>query len=101
MRYITRLVCLAGLSLAAPAFAGAAGDTGKQLHDGNCQACHAKQFGGDPAAIYQRANRMVKNRAALRGQVQRCEQNMDLGWFDDQIDAVTRYLNDSFYRFKN
>ena len=36
---------------------------------------------------------------ALQKQVRRCELNLGLKWFDDDISNVVSYLNDTYYRF--
>ena len=38
--------------------------------------------------------------STLGKQVRFCEQAVGLTWFDDEIDAVTRYLNQGFYHFE-
>jgi mono/diheme cytochrome c family protein len=73
-------------------FAADAGH-GKQLQQKNCMSCHDD-------AMYTRENRKVTTPAGLKKQVRRCEQTLGLQWFDEDIDAVSSYLNDSFYKFK-
>ena len=51
-------------------------------------------------SIYTREERRVTTLDALQRQVQRCETNLDLAWFPEDVDAVTEYLNTSFYKFK-
>ncbi|MEJ2610370.1 MAG: cytochrome c [Candidatus Thiodiazotropha sp.] len=71
-----------------------AGDTesGKQLHDENCVKCHGSE-------VYTRPNRRVTSLAGLHKQVRFCEQNLNLTWFDDQIEKTTNYLNQEYYKF--
>jgi hypothetical protein len=68
-------------------------DTGKALVEINCTSCH-----GDD--VYTRENRRITTPEGLRKQVGRCELSLGLKWFDDDIDAVTAYLNDNYYHFK-
>jgi hypothetical protein len=84
------LIILCLLPLASVAFADA--DKGKKLHDENCMKCHDD-------SVYTRPNRFVTNEAALRKQVQRCQINLGIQWFDDDIEAVTNYLNKNYYKF--
>ena len=66
---------------------------GKSLQQDNCMRCHDD-------GIYTREERRVTTLDALRQQVQRCETNLDLTWFPEDVDAVIEYLNTSFYKFK-
>lgn len=67
---------------------------GKQLHDANCVSCHTPE-------IYTRDDRIVNNYRQLQERVRQCELANELTWFDEEIDAVTTYLNNSFYHFDN
>lgn len=67
-------------------------ESGKGLHDSNCVACHGSE-------VYTRKDRRITNMDALNTQVARCENNLGLQWFEDQRDAVSNYLNDSYYHF--
>lgn len=66
--------------------------TGQSLHDRSCVACHDSQ-------VYTRPNRRVTDLDGLAAQVDRCETNLGLLWFDEQKGAVVDYLNDSYYHF--
>ena len=70
----------------------AAADKGQELHDGNCLSCH-------DAGVYQRAERRVTTLEGLHKQVRRCELALGLNWFDEDIDAVSKHLNASYYKF--
>jgi hypothetical protein len=89
------LLTLATLGLVITCQAPSAADieTGKQLQQKNCMSCHSD-------AMYTRDDRFIKSLSSLRTQVQRCESTLGLKWFDDEIDAVTDYLNNAFYHFK-
>jgi cytochrome c553 len=65
---------------------------GKQLVVENCTSCHDD-------SVYTRKDRRVTTLEGLKKQVKRCELNLGLKWFDDEINAVTGYLNDTYYRF--
>ncbi len=67
---------------------------GQTLHDAHCLACH------DPALYTGKAPK-VKSLDALKAQVERCSHGaLGLDWGSTEIDTVTRYLNENFYRFK-
>jgi hypothetical protein len=66
---------------------------GKSLQQKNCMSCHDD-------GMYTRDNRRVSSLDGLQKQVMRCEQSLGLKWFDDDVTAVTEYLNTSYYHFK-
>ena len=66
---------------------------GKSLQQKNCMSCHDD-------GIYSREDRRVTSSDALRAQVQRCEANLNLQWFPEDVDAVIEYLNTSYYKFQ-
>nr|VFJ47906.1 MAG: Cytochrome c, mono- and diheme variants [Candidatus Kentron sp. DK]VFJ59951.1 MAG: Cytochrome c, mono- and diheme variants [Candidatus Kentron sp. DK] len=65
---------------------------GRQLHRENCVRCH-------DALLYTKKNRRVGSLPALESQVEFCATNLRLQWFDEEIDAVSAYLNRTFYHF--
>jgi cytochrome c553 len=73
---------------------GMAADTGhgKSLQQENCMACHDD-------GVYTRNDRRVTTMDGLQKQVKRCELTLGLQWFDDDINDVAGYLNESFYKF--
>ena len=73
---------------------------GKSLHDGNCMTCHIGIMGGVGNDIYLRDNRRVESYPRLVAQVNRCNDNLDVPWHDDEVMDVVEYLNQKFYRFK-
>ena len=66
---------------------------GKSLQQKNCMSCHDD-------GMYTRDNRRVSSLGGLKKQVKRCEQMLGLTWFDEDIEAVTEYLNSSYYHYK-
>jgi hypothetical protein len=91
----TSLPALVATSLAIASSSSFAIDInhGKALQQENCMRCHDN-------SIYTREERRVTTLDALQRQVQRCETNLDLAWFPEDVGAVTEYLNTSFYKFK-
>ena len=65
---------------------------GQQLHDQNCMKCHGTE-------VYTRENRMVTSRDALVKQVKRCQLNLGVQWFNEDVNAVVQYLDQTFYKF--
>lgn len=73
---------------------------GKELHDQSCTSCHVRMQGGDGSTLYTRSNRRVNSLNALDAQVRRCESNLELKWFDEDIMSVSKYLNSEYYKFQ-
>jgi cytochrome c553 len=67
-------------------------DTGKSLVEKNCVRCHGSE-------VYTRNDRRITTLPGLHKQVRRCEQMLDLTWFDEDIDNVAGYLNHQYYKF--
>lgn len=69
-------------------------ENGRALTGRNCTGCHDD-------SMYTRDERRVTTMSALQNQVQRCEINLDLKWFEDDINDVTGYLNTQYYHFES
>lgn len=84
-----------------PAYADTAADAaqGKKLHDAKCTGCHAQMRGGDGSSMYTREDRKVHSLAALAGQVEGCNHQIQSGFSPEEIKLVIRYLNQTFYKF--
>ena len=67
-------------------------EPGQTLHEGNCVRCHDTQ-------LYLRDNRKMKSLDSLQNQVQTCVTNLGLTWFEDEVNAVSNYLNTHYYKF--
>lgn len=87
-------LCLAA-TLAGTAGLAQAADVagGKTLHADNCTSCHDD-------GVYTRKDRKVTSLDGLGKQVRRCELTLGLQWFDDDVDDVVGYLNETYYKFK-
>jgi mono/diheme cytochrome c family protein len=81
------------LLAAAPALPAANLDNGKALVDANCTSCHDER-------LYTRPDRRVTTLDGLNKQVRRCELSLGLKWFDEDIDDVAAYLNQTYYHLK-
>ncbi|MFY9976249.1 MAG: cytochrome c [Chromatiaceae bacterium] len=73
------------------AYAGDEAVDAHALHEQNCVKCHGTD-------IYTRADRKVTSYDGLGRQVRRCETALGLRWFDEDIAAMTSYLNREYYR---
>jgi mono/diheme cytochrome c family protein len=96
---ITRTLHLALLpvSLAlvtAPAAAASAAPSAQALYEQHCVKCHQ-------SGVFTRPDRIITSLKALGGErVRWCETNTGQHWTDEEIAAVTTYLNDNFYHFR-
>lgn len=65
---------------------------GELLYATHCIECHSTQ-------MHWRDRREARDWDSLKAQVRRWQANASLGWSDDDIVAVARYLNDTIYRY--
>lgn len=88
-----------GLILAQPARAGQHDPNwGASLHKAECAGCHKAPHN---AAFYQsRRGKKLKSRASVFTMVQSCANYFNIAWFDEEVDAVTNYLNTKYYKYE-
>jgi len=80
-------------------FKGADLKQGEQLIvEHKCAACHAQKVGGDGSAIYRPQGR-ISNAAYLRGMVEQCNTELNLGMFPEEVTSVAAVLNRDHYHF--
>ena len=91
MKQLLKTSTLALLLGALPATQAADAERGKQLVDKHCTSCHDDK-------VYTRENRRVTTLDGLKKQVKRCELNLGLTWFDEDINDVVNYLNSTYYK---
>lgn len=85
---------LVTLLLLSPLYAQAADiKRGEELLLKRCYGCHGED-------VYVREKRMVKDFPGLQKRVQFCAQQVNVNWFDDEIDDVVEFLNSEYYQFK-
>ena len=65
---------------------------GELLYSTHCISCHTSE-------IHWRDKKAANDWASLKFQVRRWQGTTGLGWSEDDIDDVTRYLNESIYRY--
>jgi hypothetical protein len=71
----------------------------KLIADNKCVVCHVAKVGGDGSAIYKPQGR-INTAAFLRGMVEQCNTELNLGMFPEEVDAVAAVLNREHYKFK-
>ena len=70
---------------------------GQQLHAEHCAGCHKAPHN---AAFYEsRRGQKIQSLASLHTMVGSCANHFNIGWFEEETDAVTQYLNTQYYRF--
>ena len=65
---------------------------GALLYENHCGACHSEQ-------MHWRAKRSARDWDSLRALVRQWQGEAKLGWSDEDIEAVTRHLNDTIYQY--
>ena len=81
-----------GLAGGYAAQAAADAERGKVLYETRCIACHT-------SSVHNRDARKAKSFAALRAQVLRWSAEIGGNWSADEVDDVTRYLNQRYYAY--
>ncbi|MFM8865788.1 MAG: hypothetical protein ACKOFG_12965 [Limnohabitans sp.] len=71
----------------------------KLIAENKCVECHTKKVGGDGNAIYRPQGR-INTPGFLRGMVEQCNTELNLGFFPEEVNAVAAVLNRDFYKFK-
>lgn len=101
MKSLHTTLSLLALGLVSSASFAADAGRGAQLHNEQCLACHASRlgFGNNGNDIYTRENRRVTTLPGLQKQVDRCKNNLQIVWFDEDVADVVEHLNNSFYKF--
>ena len=70
----------------------------KLIAEHQCTACHARRVGGDGSAIY-RPKGKINTPGLLRGMVDYCSTELNLGLFPEEVTAVAAVLDRDHYRF--
>ena len=69
------------------------------MKEHRCEECHRGKVGGDGSAIYRPTGR-ISTAGFLRGMVEQCNTELNLGLFPEEVTAVAAVLNRDRYRFK-
>ena len=80
------LVCATASGQAAPT------PRGEQLYSVYCNGCHTTE-------VHWRAKKLAFDMPSLKYQVRRWQDNIALGWSEEEIALVAGYLNERYYRF--
>ena len=71
----------------------------KLINESKCVACHVSKVGGDGSAMYKPQGR-INTAAFLRGMVEQCNTELNLGMFPEDVTSVAAVLNRDHYKFK-
>jgi hypothetical protein len=71
----------------------------KLIAEHKCAQCHVSKVGGDGSKMYKPLGR-INNAGLLRGMVEMCNTQMNLGLFPEEVTAVAAVLNRDHYKFK-
>ena len=71
----------------------------KLIAESKCVECHVRKVGGDGNAIYRPQGR-INTPGFLRGMVEQCNTELNLGFFPEEVNAVAAVLNRDFYKFR-
>ena len=71
----------------------------KLIAENKCDSCHARREGGDGTSIYKPQGK-INTAGALRGMVDYCSTELNLGFFPEDTTAVAAVLNKRHYKFK-
>ena len=92
MAMLAAAVAAAASFAMAQAQPGSAASRGELLYATHCMACHTTQ-------VHWRQKKLATDWASLNAQVRRWAENAGLGWSDEDLVDVARYLNATQYRF--
>ena len=71
----------------------------KLIVENKCEECHIRRVGGDGSDISNPQGR-INTAGSLRGMVDYCSTQLNLGFFPEDSTAVAAVLNRRHYKFK-
>ena len=71
----------------------------KLIAESKCVAGHVSKVGGNGSAIYKPQGR-INNASLLRGMVEQCNTELNLGMFPEDVTSVAAVINRDHYKFK-
>ncbi len=80
------------LGLAMRSASGADAQRGRALYESRCSTCHS-------VSVHGRKKRVASDFNDVRRWVVRWNDNLALHWGDEEVDDVSAYLNNTYYRF--
>ena len=93
MRAAAAASALAAATALAQVVPGSDASRGELLYKTHCVGCHTEQ-------VHWRDKKLATDWAGLKAQVTRWQTNTGLGWSDEEVADVTRYLNARYYHFQ-
>ncbi len=94
------LMSAAGAQPASEIFRDADLALGQRLiKEHGCVECHVSKVGGDGSSIYRPAGR-INSAGFLRGMVEQCNTELNLGLFPEEVTSIAAVLNRDHYRHK-
>lgn len=69
------------------------------IRESRCDACHVRNVGGDGHSIYNPKGR-ISTPGALRGMVEYCNTELNLGFFPEEVTAIAAVLQRDHYKFR-
>ncbi len=91
MRPVTAALAI-GVFLSAPSSMGADSARGRLVYETRCVECHAQ-------SVHSRTKPVARSCEEIRAYVVRWTRQTPSVWTDADIDDVTLYLNERYYRF--
>lgn len=73
---------------------------GEELHEAKCAGCHKTPHNDTFYNTRKVEGRKFVNKASLTTMVQACVTYFNVDWFDDDVEAVSAYLNHTYYKLK-
>ncbi|MEX1166206.1 MAG: hypothetical protein WEK74_04950 [Hydrogenophaga sp.] len=71
----------------------------KMIAEHKCVACHISKVGGDGSAVFKPLG-TFNTPGLMRGMVEMCNTNLNMGMFPEEVTAVAAVLNRDHYKFK-
>ena len=68
------------------------------IRENKCSECHIRNVGGDGLSLYNPKGR-ISTPGALRGMVDYCSTQLNLGFFPEEVTAIAAVLQRDHYRF--
>ncbi len=88
---VTNLVAAVAVASGIGVANGHAAEPAQEAHDTYCIACH-------DTSVYTRESRLARDYDSVREQVDRWQGTINLGWTAEEIDRMTTWLAEHYYR---
>ena len=74
-------------------------ENGQILYESHCIECHSRMTGGDGNVLYKRDDKIATSKKTLMERVNFCAESVSAEWSKADVEAVTNYLNEKYYKF--